>query len=402
MGWKGSFAEVPLWVAGRLGPGPFDLRREAPRSILVLRPNDFGDLLTATPIFEALRRRFPDARLVAGIGSWGRAVIENNPFVDEILELNAPWHNKIMPDQSVGAALRFIRSSDQVRAAREHGGFDAGIDVLGSHLGLMLMLRLGVRYRIGVRGYRGGWSGCNDHIRFSPDVHVSRAALAQAELLGARDLPEARPQLFMTEFERAQAAHLWRTGAGAGRRPVRLLVGCAAGLPDKSWPPGMLGEALGRISRVLANQGGCDIAIVGGAAEKACAQSVIDHSGAASGIRSLAGQTPLRTTFALTEQADLVITNSSMLLHVAAAFRRPTLAVLGGTVGDARGHDGVWGYDAPYSSVGPENVTPGLPSYGWPSVDRVVQAILDKIAQHGPAGSSSHAGSGAHEIRNAI
>ncbi|WP_245763085.1 glycosyltransferase family 9 protein [Paraburkholderia diazotrophica] len=382
MGWKGSLAEVPLWFAGRLGPQPARSRNDAPRSILVLRPNDLGDLLTTTPIFEALRRRFPDARLVAGIGRWGRAIVENNPFVDEVLELDAPWHNKVVPDQSLGAALRFIRDCAQVRAARERGGFDVGIDVVGSHFGLLLMLRLGVRYRIGVRGYRGGWSGCHGHIRFSPMVHVSRAALAQAELLGAHDLPEARPQLYLTDFERAQAAHVWRSGAVAGRRPVRLLVGCAAGLPDKSWAPEALGEALGRVSRALAQAGGSDIVIVGGAAEKSCAQTVIEHSGAAAGIRSLAGQTPLRTTFALAEQADVVITNSSMLLHAAAAFRRPTVAVLGGTLGDARGHDSVWGYCAPYCSVGPENGKPYGRISGWPSIERVVQTILDKIAGH--------------------
>ena len=42
----------------------------APRSIFVLRSNDIGDLLAVTPLFEALRRRFPDAWIGVGTGGW--------------------------------------------------------------------------------------------------------------------------------------------------------------------------------------------------------------------------------------------------------------------------------------------------------------------------------------------
>jgi len=379
MGWKGSLIEAPLWVAGRLRPSGIDPRRNAPREILVLRPNDFGDLLTTTPIFEALRRRFPSTRLIAGVGRWGRAVLENNPFVDEIAEIDAPWHNKIIQDQSLRNALRFIWRSEQVEALRRQDGFDVGIDVLGSHLGLMLMLRAGVRHRIGVRGYRGGWSGCHAHIEFTPNIHVARAALAQAELIGARDLPEARPQLYLTDAERRLATGIWLERTSANQRPVRLLVGCAAGLPDKSWAPEAMGAALAQIAGSLPES---DIILIGGPAEEARAAQVIAHSGADAGVRSMVGRTSLRTTFALAEQADVVITNSSMLLHVAAAFRRPTVAVLGGTVANAKGHDVVWGYPAPYSSVGPADAAPGEPAPTWPEVDQVVRAVLDKVREY--------------------
>ncbi|TDN70545.1 glycosyltransferase family 9 protein [Paraburkholderia sp. BL10I2N1] len=391
MGWKGSLIEAPLWLAGRLRPSGIDPLREEPRNILVLRPNDFGDLLTTTPLFEALRRRFPSTRLVAGIGQWGRAVLENNPFVDEIVEVDAPWNNKIVKDQSLRSAMRFIWGSEQVDALRRHNGFDVGIDVLGSHLGVMLMLRAGARYRIGVRGYRGGWSACHAHIGFTPEVHVARAALAQAELLGARDLPEPRPQLYLTEAERSQAAHVWRADSSLEPRPVRLLVGCAAGLPEKSWSAEAMGTALGKISRLLAPMAGSDIVIIGGPADQTTAAQIMAHAGPRAGIRSMVGQASLRGTFALAEQADVVLTYSSMLLHVAAAFRRPTLAVLGGTseVANAQAHDVVWGYPAPYSSVGPSKVTPGKPAANWPTVDRVVEAVLDK-ARNAPVLRQPH------------
>ncbi|RFU47903.1 glycosyltransferase family 9 protein [Paraburkholderia sp. DHOC27] len=377
MGWKGSLIELPVWAAGRLNPARVDPTRTEPREILVLRPNDFGDLLTTTPLFQALRLRFPSTRLIAGVGRWGRPVLENNPFVDEVVEIDAPWNNKVVRDQSLGAVARFIWKSDQVAALRARDGFDVGIDVLGSHIGLALMLRAGVRYRVGVRGYRGGWSGCQSYINFATDVHVSRAALAQAELLGATVLPEPRPQLYLTEAERRQAEQLWRNGAAAESKPLRLLVGSAAGIPEKSWSAQALGAALRQIALTLERADEkIDIVIVGSPADEAKAAQIVAASGLTAGIRSLAGQTSLRITFALAEVADIVLTNPSMLLHVAAAFRRPTVAVLGGTFPDAQAHDTVWGYPPPYRSVGPTTIMPGGPAANWPTVEQVVHAVL--------------------------
>ena len=366
MGLKGIPVEGAVWLANRMFQGKTALPL-APKEILVLRPNDFGDLLTTTPIFEALRRRFPSTRLIAAVGGWGRPLLDHNPFVSEVVDLDAPWNNKVVKDQSWAAAYRFIKESEQVRLLRERGGFDVGIDVLGSHVGAALMMRLGIRYKVGVRGYRGGWSACDRYINFSTKVHVSRAALAQAELLGAKDLPEARPQIFLSDSERTEAARLW------GRRPspthIRVLVGSGGGLEEKCWSPEAWGQAIaGFMAYAASKYRTVEVLLVGGPTDRERAARVLSTSG--SGPRSVCGETSLRTTFALAEQADLVLTNPSMLLHVAAAFRRPTVAVLGGIYSDPLEHDILWGYPEPYSSVASK--TPG----SWPAVDDVLTEII--------------------------
>ena len=73
MGWKGALVEAPLALASRI-VAPWGSLPEAPREILVVRPNDLGDLLTTTPALAALRGRFPSSRIVAAVGSWGRAI----------------------------------------------------------------------------------------------------------------------------------------------------------------------------------------------------------------------------------------------------------------------------------------------------------------------------------------
>ncbi|MGH7654823.1 MAG: glycosyltransferase family 9 protein [Gemmatimonadaceae bacterium] len=261
MGWKGALIEGPLAAASRL-IAPWPPLPAAPREILVLRTNDLGDLHTTTPAFAALRARFPSTRIVAAVGSWARPVLANNPNVDEIIELDAPWNNKFVADQSWRAVARFLSRSEQVTALRRRGGFDAGIDVLGSHVGALLMIRLGVRFRVGVRGYRGGWSACQRYIRFSDRVHVARAALDQTSLLGATELPAAIPQLFPTVAELSEAERLWGArNAGA----ARLLVGCGGGLEGKCWPADQMARALAQLSRspTAGGRSRFDVLIVG-------------------------------------------------------------------------------------------------------------------------------------------
>ena len=53
--------------------------------ILVISLYRIGDVLFTTPAIRALKERFPKAKLTVWVKSRGRAVLENNPHVDEIL-----------------------------------------------------------------------------------------------------------------------------------------------------------------------------------------------------------------------------------------------------------------------------------------------------------------------------
>jgi len=53
--------------------------------ILVISLHKIGDVLFSTPAIRALKERFPQAELSVWVKSRGREVLENNPYVDEIL-----------------------------------------------------------------------------------------------------------------------------------------------------------------------------------------------------------------------------------------------------------------------------------------------------------------------------
>ncbi|HET9210249.1 MAG TPA: glycosyltransferase family 9 protein [Thermoanaerobaculia bacterium] len=310
-----------------------------PGSIFVLRNNDIGDLLVVTPLFDALRRRFPDAQIAAGVGDWSRDVLRGNPHLSEVLPANAPWHNKYQDRTGPLARLAYVLYSPEVRAIAERR-FEIGIDVLGSAWGALLLLRARIPYRLGVRGYAGGHSAAQATVGFDPREQVGRSALRFAELLGASDLPPVRPQIFLTPEEKESAERWWAAAAG---RP-RVVIAPGGGLAAKRWPAE-------HFAAVAAGLPGASILALGGLREEALVAEVL---AAAPRTRAFPEPPRLREVFSLVAAADLVVTSSSMALHVAAAFGKRTIVPLGEAFSSAVQHQAQWGYPGLSRSFGKE------------------------------------------------
>lgn len=317
MALKRNSLECATWLAGKLAPQVSEPPSE-PKSIFVLRNNDIGDLLVITPLFEALKRRFPRAKIIAGIGSWNFDVLKNNPHVDEILPVNAPWHNGKTAPHGVLPALRYIASSGEVKnlATRR---CDIGIDVLGSAYGSLLMMRAGIPFRLGVRGYAGGHSAVQRCVNFDAAEHVGRAALRFAELLGATELPENRPQIFLQPAPQPSGA---------------IVIAPGGSLAEKCWPM----ESYLELARLLAPR---KIIVIGGKEDRPTAAKI---SGGRAHIVNLAGELSLAETFRVIAGSARVICNSSMAMHAAAAFRKPCFVLLGGWHPSAAAHATQWCY----------------------------------------------------------
>jgi ADP-heptose:LPS heptosyltransferase len=291
---------------------------EDPESIFILRNNDIGDLLVVTPLFEALHRRFPKAKIIAGVGDWNRPILKDNPYLVDIASVNAPWHNQRIPEQGWWPALRYIRSSPEV-GGLSAANFSIGIDVLGSGFGSLLLMRAGIPFRLGVRGYAGGHSGASVAIPYNPQEHVGRMALRFAETLGATELPEVRPQLYLGEAE---------------IRKCDVVMAPTSRDPKKGWPPEFHRKLLKGLSRR-------EIVLLADVSDQPlCAELA---AGLAH-VQNLAGKLTLRQSIGWIAGSQLTICNSSMAMHAAAAFRRPCVVLLGEGISDADQHTRQWAY----------------------------------------------------------
>lgn len=97
--------------------------------ILVVRRDNIGDLVLTTPVFTALRKRFPDARIEALVNSYNAPVIEGHPDIDAIHVYTKSKHS----DSRLAAwseLLKRLRQGLALRGAR----FDhAVLPAPGSH-----------------------------------------------------------------------------------------------------------------------------------------------------------------------------------------------------------------------------------------------------------------------------
>ncbi|HXM81928.1 MAG TPA: glycosyltransferase family 9 protein [Burkholderiales bacterium] len=110
--------------------------------ILVIRRDNIGDLVCTTPLFAALRARYPQAHIAALVNSYNAAVLEGNPHVDAVHSYTKLKHR--LPGESrLGILLARLRMLARLR----HEPFDyivlakAGFDRHGLRLARQLRRR---------------------------------------------------------------------------------------------------------------------------------------------------------------------------------------------------------------------------------------------------------------------
>lgn len=342
-----------------------------PKRIFILRNNDRGDLLTTTPLFEALSSLFPFSEVILGVGSWNLPLVEHNPYIDRVLAIDAPWHNKVVIKANtsrIGLLLRglwYILTSSQVRAVRALRP-DIGIDVLGSPQGALLLIQARIPYRLGVRGYAGGHEACSAFLDFDPKVHVSAFALKFVSLLGKETTVLPRPQLYMQDSEKAYAKAQWLKYAEP--KALRIVVAPGGGLKEKCWPIHYFQELIQRIYR---HTQAC-IVLLGSKDEEDLGKTL---KAACPFIHDAIGAYTLRESCAVVQEASYVICNPSLAMHVAAAFEKKTLVLLGEAFSDVRAHECLWSYPETHRVLGKKDALSPLPSpeQAWEAFRAIVE-----------------------------
>lgn len=287
--------------------------------IAVFCPNLVGDTVMATPVFRALRRGYPSARITALIKPGIRATIEGGPWFDDILPFDPRSKS---PEHHFRPVVRALRADRPELAVLLPNSFRSAIVAL---LG-------GSKRRIGyARGGRGilltdRLAPKRDRLgRFVPTPIVDDY-LAIAERLGC-PVDSRRLELGTTPEDEANAD---RTLEAIGRSPTSPFIafntGGAFG-PAKSWPAGSFAE----LARRLHDEHGRQIVVLCGPSEREAAREIVATADRP-GVRHIADQ-PLSIGLskALVRRCSLLITTDSGPRHFAAAFDVPVLSLFGPT-----------------------------------------------------------------------
>lgn len=322
------FVALPTWLAiawrkflAKVPARPN--RSESPRSILIIRLDQLGDLVLTTPLFRELKRLYPGARISVVVPPHFKAILTTNRHVDEILtldEVRAKW----LPPRArrLATALWFYWTR------LHHRQFDLAVSPrwdVDETLATMLCvlanasLRMGHSSRVSdaKRKINRGFDAAFDVVLPPGRLqHEAERNLAIVEALGAR-APNRKLEIRLTDKDRKFAAELLKHHDG-GRLLVALGIGGRTS--GRKWP-------LERYARVIAQLN-----------ERCRVQPVIvcsseeDREASALSVKLpvppyILSGLPLRAVCAVLEQCDLFVGNDSGPAHLAAAMNCPTLVV---------------------------------------------------------------------------
>jgi heptosyltransferase II len=266
---------------------------------LVIAPQWIGDAVMTEPLLRRLHAR--GERLTVGALPWVAPVYRAMPQVDEVIEF---------PFQHGGLQFKARRAI----ARQVQGRFDTAYVLPNSLKSALLPFLASIPKRVGYLGEAR--VGLLTHRLKNPRDKPPMVAFYSA-LSGEKEgLAQDRPRL---RLDPAQAgAALAALGLEAGRYCV-FAPGAEYG-PAKRWPAIHFAE--------LARSLDAPAVLLGSAKEADLCHEIAGAAGEGHCV-NLAGKTPLLQAFALIASARAVISNDSGLMHVAAAFGVPQVALFG-------------------------------------------------------------------------
>jgi heptosyltransferase-3 len=285
--------------------------------ILVVRSDRIGDVILSTPVFEVIKRHYPNSKVTVMVQAAVAPLIRGLPSVDEVMIFEPNGRHK-----GVGGFFRLLRD---VRIKR----FRIAV-VLQTRFSISFSIFLArIRYRV------GPLSKIHSYLFFNRGVRQRRSQVEMHETdynlqllrklgirVGTRNVPTSA--IVTSEGREAARAYLSQQGWN-GKDPI-VIIHPGMGGSALNWPEIHYADLIRALikdgRRVLITSGPLDrsqtekvVELLGAAREKIMIYG-LEEKGEFRGIDFLAG---------LLDIASVVVAPSTGPLHVAVALRKPVV-----------------------------------------------------------------------------
>ena len=272
-------------------------RPENAASLLVLEyVLPLGNCVHMTPVFEAIKRTYPDKTLTVATRGLGLQVLRHSPFIDHLIETPDPLTN-------FDAAAHVLRAE----LSRRGIALDACLTGIADRRTRLALLAARV-----CRGWRGGYTLLPALYRFPLRNDVTRSLLANnlrlAELVGATG-PAPEPKIFYTARD-ADSARAWLAPLRASGKPILIAVSQHSGGQPKDWHEDRWLTTL----RFARNTLGYALVFVGIAPDAPGIERLRNQLDGET--LSLAGKTSIAELTAVLAAGDLMLTLDTGTMHV--------------------------------------------------------------------------------------
>ncbi len=281
--------------------------------IAVRCPNWVGDTVMATPVFAALREYLSDVEITAIGRRNSRAVLENNPHIDNL------W---IADDHGLGSILSL---SNRIRAER----FDAAILLPGSFRSVLPFFLGGAKRRIGYARDNRGMMLTNP-VKLTPYHEQCHQVVFYLDLLmelGIEAVDDRLKRLLIVPGSDARQqveTVLQKRGLNRNQLLVSISPGAAYG-SAKCYLP----ERFAQLADRLTKKYDATVILLGAPSEAPLCKEIADLCTVP--VHDLSQDIDLPCLIALCERLGLFITNDCGSMHIAAAMRTPLVAIFGPT-----------------------------------------------------------------------
>lgn len=293
---------------------------EAPRTILLIVVAGIGDFVMATPAIRAVRNGHPKARVHLLTSTEAAALARRHPGIDRVLAF---------PIRELRTIRFGLRPLFRVLGELQRTRYDVAVNLypvcswMGSLKMVLLFSSLKARHR--VSHAPGILRLCVNRpvpaIMFAGKHRAD--AMTDVSLLAGGERDGGGLELASGQGGGDEHQGWIRPDTGARSRTIGINPG--GDRVNKRWPP----ERFAAVARALTNLTGARIVIFGGPGEESIADEIMRHlNGTAV---NLAGRLPLEELPYAVSCCDLLVTNDSGPMHIAAALKVPVVAVCGPT-----------------------------------------------------------------------
>ncbi|SPR99100.1 glycosyltransferase family 9 protein [Cupriavidus taiwanensis] len=295
------------------------------RSVLCVRLDNMGDVLMSTPAMQALADALPGRRLTLLTSHSAAALGPHLPMVSRVLAWDAPWARHAedraasAPGPAIAACARWLARLrfDAAVIFTVYSQSPLPAAVLCALAGIPLRLAC---CRENPYTLLSDWVPDTEP-GTQPGQRPRHEAQRQLDLVAQVGALPRDTRLRFCVLASDRTAVAGRLAAiRAGRSGPVVVVHPGASAPSRRWPPARFAQ----VAHALAVKVGAHVLVTGDAAEHDIVRAVCAAAGHAR-VVPLAGALRLGEMGALLEAADLLVSNNTGPVHLAAALGTPVV-----------------------------------------------------------------------------
>ena len=275
------------------------------QKILVCMLRHHGDVLMTTPVFSALKRRFPSAHIDAYIYSETTPMLDGHPAVDGFVLYDKAWKKQ----SKIYKAWQELKLLWRIRKNR----YDMVVNLTEGDRGALAAFVSGAGVRAGIDPEGGGmWGKARCFTHMSKPVHGPRHAVERKlDVLRSLGIEDEDKELFFQIDE-------------AYEPPISeyVLIHPVSRWLFKCWPMEKVAALIDKLDTQV---------ILTSSPDRKELELLARLEELCPGVINLGGKISLKQLGTLIAKSQLLVTVDSVPLHIASALKAPCVAIFGPT-----------------------------------------------------------------------